>query len=295
MVQIGRRTRARQAKGWQSTFSGLTGLGLIAPFLVVAGVFIVYPFVELLRTAFGEPDGLGNFGDFFQSPAARRTLWTTCLTSLIVTVIVVGVGAVLAWSLRTTGSRLTRMAIALAVFMPLWMGAVMKIYAFTVLLERFGVVNRTLTWLGVIDEPMQLLRTQFAVVAGMTYQMLPYAVLPMYAVYVTIDLNLVQAAESMGASRIRALRDVVTPLALPGLLASTVIVYVICIGYYLTPVLLGGATAPFTASLIADDIFNLFVPQQAAVASVMLLIVAGLVILGGLRLVGKERMRRALG
>ncbi|MFI0482980.1 ABC transporter permease [Actinomadura sp. 9N215] len=292
MVQIRRRTRAR---GWQSTFSGLTGLGLIAPFLVVAGVFIVYPFVELLRTAFGEPDGLGNFGDFFQSPAARRTLWTTCLTSLIVTVIVVTVGAVLAWSLRTTRSRLTRMVIALAVFMPLWMGAVMKIYAFTVLLERFGVVNRTLTWLGVIDEPMQLLRTQFAVVAGMTYQMLPYAVLPMYAVYVTIDLNLIQAAESMGASRVRALRDVVTPLALPGLLASTVIVYVICIGYYLTPVLLGGATAPFTASLIADDIFNLFVPQQAAVASVLLLVVAGLVILGGLRLVGKERMRRALG
>ncbi|QXJ25637.1 ABC transporter permease [Actinomadura graeca] len=289
---MSRRTRTR---GWQSTFSGLTGLGLIAPFLVAAGVFILYPFVELLRTAFGEPDGFGNFSDFFHSPAARRTLWTTCVTSLIVTVIVVVVGAVLAWSLRTTRSRATRMVIALAVFMPLWMGAVMKIYVFTVLLERFGVVNRTLTSLGVIDEPMQLLRTRFAVVAGMTYQMLPYAVLPLYAVYVTIDLNLVQAAESMGASRVRALRDVVAPLALPGLLASTVIVYVICIGYYLTPVLLGGATAPFTASLIADDIFNLFEPQQAAVASVLLLIVAALVILGGLRLVGKERMRRALG
>ncbi|WP_171064004.1 ABC transporter permease [Actinomadura soli] len=288
-------TRRTRRRGWQSTFSGLTGLGLIAPFLVAAGVFIVYPFVELLRTAFGEPNGFGNVGDFFQSPAARRTLWTTCLTSLIVTVIVVAAGAVLAWSLRTTKSRLTRMVIALAVFMPLWMGAVMKIYVFTVLLERFGVVNRTLTSLGVIDEPMQLLRTQFAVVAGMTYQMLPYAVLPLYAVYVTIDLNLIQAAESMGASRVRALRDVVAPLALPGLLASTVIVYVICVGYYLTPVLLGGATAPFTASLIADDIFNLFEPAQAAVASVLLLVVAGLVILGGLRLVGRERLRRALG
>ncbi|MFC4048679.1 ABC transporter permease [Actinomadura syzygii] len=287
--------RPTRARGWQSTFSGLTGLGLIAPFLVVAGVFILYPFVELLRTAFGEPDGFGNFSDFFHSPAARRTLWTTCLTSLIVTVIVVSVGAVLAWSLRATKSRLTRMAIALAVFVPLWMGAVMKIYVFTVLFERFGVVNRTLTWLGVIDEPMHLLRTQFAVVAGMVYQMLPYAVLPLYAVYVTIDMNLIQAAESMGASRTRALRDVVAPLALPGLLASTVIVYVICIGYYLTPVLLGGATAPFTASLIADDIFNLFEPAQAAVASVLLLVVAGLVILGGLRLVGKERMRRAIG
>ncbi|WP_187437682.1 ABC transporter permease [Actinomadura decatromicini] len=287
--------RPTRTRGWQSTFSGLTGLGLIAPFLVVAGVFILYPFVELLRTAFGEPDGFGNFSDFFHSPAARRTLWTTCLTSLIVTVIVVSVGAVLAWSLRATKSRVTRMAIALAVFMPLWMGAVMKIYVFTVLFERFGVVNRTLTWLGVIDEPMHLLRTQFAVVAGMVYQMLPYAVLPLYAVYVTIDMNLIQAAESMGASRTRALRDVVAPLALPGLLASTVIVYVICIGYYLTPVLLGGATAPFTASLIADDIFNLFEPAQAAVASVLLLIVAGLVILGGLRLVGKERMRRAIG
>ncbi|MGH3243701.1 MAG: ABC transporter permease [Spirillospora sp.] len=288
-------TRRPRGRGWQSTFSGLTGLGLIAPFLVVAGVFIVYPFVELLRTAFGEPNGFGNVGDFFESPAARRTLWTTCFTSLIVTVIVVAAGAVLAWSLRTTKSRLTRMVIALAVFMPLWMGAVMKIYVFTVLLERFGVVNRTLTSLGIIDEPMQLLRTQFAVVAGMTYQMLPYAVLPLYAVYVTIDLNLVQAAESMGASRMRALRDVVAPLALPGLLASTVIVYVICVGYYLTPVLLGGATAPFTASLIADDIFNLFEPAQAAVASVLLLVVAGLVILGGLRLVGRERLRRALG
>ncbi|MDF5754836.1 ABC transporter permease [Spongiactinospora sp. TRM90649] len=287
-----RRTRV---KGWQSTFSGMTGLWLIAPFLLVAGVLIVYPFVELLRTAFGAPNGFGNVGDFFASPAARRTLWVTCVTSLIVTAIVVVIGAVLAWSLRTTRSRLTRVVIALAVFLPLWMGAVMKIYAFTVLLERFGVVNGTLTSLGLIDEPIQMLNTTFAVVAGMTYQMLPYAVLPLLAVYVTIDLNLVLAAESMGASRVRALRDVVVPLALPGLMASTVIVYVICIGYYLTPVLLGGATAPFSASLIADDIFNLFQPQQAAVSSVLLLIVAGLVILAGLRLVGKERMRRALG
>jgi ABC-type spermidine/putrescine transport system permease subunit I len=104
----------------------------------------------------------------------------------------------------------------------------------------------------------------------------------------------VKAAESLGASRIKALRSVALPLALPGLVATVVIVYVISVGFFLTPVLLGGAASPFTASLIYADIFTYYNVADAAVSGIWLLVGALGVIGVGLVCVGRERLMRAL-
>jgi putative spermidine/putrescine transport system permease protein len=174
------------------------------------------------------------------------------------------------------------------------MGSVIKLYAFTILLERLGVVNTTLQDLHLTSQPLSLLYTQFAVVIGMVYQLLPYSVLPLYVAFLTIDLDLLLAAEGLGASRARALLSVVVPLGLPGILATVTIVYVICLGFYLTPVILGGATAPFTASLISSDLFTFFDSADAAIAAIFLLIGAILVVAIGYGLVGKDRLKRAI-
>jgi ABC-type spermidine/putrescine transport system permease subunit I len=292
---LGRGPDARPQAGWRATPPAAAGLLLAVPFILVAAALIVYPFLRLVQVAAGPPHGWRNFNDFFTNPADVRTLVITCRDALVVTVVCVGIAVSLAWSLRTTHSALARWASLLGIVTPLWMGGVVKIYAFTVLLERNGVVNRFLELAGLSGHPLQLLYTQFAVIVGMVYQMLPYAVIPVYAIYATIDLDLVRAAEGLGASRGGALRTVVLPLALPGVLAATIIVYVVSLGFFLTPVLLGGATAPFTASIVANDIFTYYNMPEAAVSSVVLLVVGLLTVGAGGAAVGRERLRRALG
>jgi putative spermidine/putrescine transport system permease protein len=129
----------------------------------------------------------------------------------------------------------------------------------------------------------------------MVYQMLPYAVLPAYAAFSSIDLRLVSAAESLGASRVRALASVVVPLAMPGLFATATVVYVICTGFYLTPVILGGMSTPFAATLIHQNVFVFYNLEGAALLAVALILAAVAVVLAGVAIVGTRRLKSVLG
>jgi putative spermidine/putrescine transport system permease protein len=255
---------------------------------------VTYPFVQLVETGLGPPGGSRNISDFFSNSANLTVLRITFVDSAIVTVIAVCAGALIAWSLRTTRNRLMRFLLLSAVFVPIWMGTIIKLYAFTVLLERLGVVNTALQRLHLISTPLTLLYTQSAVVIGMVYQMLPYSVLPLYVAFLTIDLDLIGAAESLGASRARALWSIVVPLAIPGILATVTIVYVISLGFYLTPVILGGATSPFMSSVISQDLFQFADMISASVGAIALLIGALAVVSLSYLVVGKERLRRAI-
>lgn len=183
----------------------------------------------------------------------------------------------------------------IAVSLPFWMSSVIKIYAWTVLLQTEGMVNTFLRAIGIIDEPLQLLYNEVAVVIGMVYQLLPWATIPLFAFFSYIDRDLLIAAQGLGASRLRALRSILMPLALPGLFATGIIVYVMSIGFYITPVILGGFTSSFSATLIQMNIFQFYDITSAAITALSLLI-GGMLLIGiGLLIVGRERLRRTLG
>ncbi len=288
------RTHSGQARSWTAERSGLVGLILSAPMIAAIVVMLLVPLVRLTTIALGEPDGLGNVTRFFEGGVHSRVMFITFVDSAIVAVLCVLIGSVLAWSLRTTTSALMRSLLWAALLLPFLMGTVTKLYSLTVVLQSNGIVNRVLMTLGITDQPLDLLYNQLAVVTGMTYQMLPYAVLPLLAGFHSINTDLVQAAEGLGASRLRALAGTVLPLSIPSLLASFTVVYIISVGFFLTPVLLGGATAPFTASMIASDVFEFYDVTSAAV-SALILLVASLVVVGiTYAVVGKERLARAV-
>lgn len=265
------------------------------PFTVTVLVFVAYPFYTLIQIAFGEPNGFGNIAEYLDNAANMRVLRTTFLLGSIVTALSVGLGAMVAWSLKTTQSRLMKVTLLIAVSLPFWMSSVIKIYAWTVLLQTEGMINRFLQLIGIIDKPLQLLYNEVAVVIGMVYQLLPWATIPLFAFFSYIDRDLLIAAQGLGASRIRALRSILLPLALPGLFATGIIVYVISIGFYITPVILGGFTSAFSATLIQMNIFQFYDLVGAAITALTLLI-GGLLLIGlGLLIVGRQRLRRALG
>jgi len=284
----------RNRRNWSPQPSAWVGLLLATPFLLMLVLYVIYPFVRLVQTALGDPAQWSNFSFFFSNEANMLVVKITFRDAAIVTLIDVIAGGLLAWALKSTRSKLMRFALLSAIFVPFWMGSVVKIYAFTALLGRAGVINTLLMNLHLTKEPLHLLYTQPAVVAGMVYQMLPLAVLPMYVAFTSIDTDLIIAAEGLGASRARALIDVVLPLAVPGIFATLVINFVLALGFYLTPVLLGGLTSPFTATLIQQDLFAYSDFPDASIGGLMLLAGGIASVTLGYFLVGKERLRRAI-
>jgi putative spermidine/putrescine transport system permease protein len=267
----------------------------MVPFGLLLGLFFVVPLARLLWVAVSEPTfGFHHLDEFLASPAGRRAFLNTMRISAIVTVLALALGALIAWDLRSTRSPVRRLILWSAVIFPLWTSVVVRMYAFTILLQREGIVNKLLQAIHLTTEPVSLLYTETAVALGMLYAMLPYAILPLYATFVNIDEELIRAAESLGASRARAFISVVVPLAMPSVLAAGAIVFVIAAGFYVTPILLGGPSSAFLATRVDQQIFLLFDFPGAAATGSILLVAAMAIVLGAWRAVGVERIQRSL-
>jgi putative spermidine/putrescine transport system permease protein len=284
------------AREWRSDPAVTAGLLLLTPALVLLVAVFVVPIARIVWQAFAEPTfGLDRFRDFWASAAPRRALLTTLRVSAMVTVLCTSLSVLIAWELHSTRSRVVRFALWASALFPLWTSGVVRNYAFTIILQRKGILNTWLLSLGIIHEPLALLYTEAAVVTGIFYTMLPYAILPIYASFAHLDEQLVPAAESLGASKLRAIVDVVLPLAAPSIFAAAAIVFVISVGFYITPILLGGPNSPFLATYVDIQIFRLFdFPGAAATASI-LFFTAFVIVGGAWRAVGLDRIRRVLG
>ncbi len=265
---------------------------LLAPALAVLVVCFLYPLLDVLSLSVTEPEvGLGNFREFADSPVFGRVLWTTLRLSALVTLICLGIGYPYAYLLAASGPRM-RAVLFVAVLVPLWSSILVRTYAWTVLLQRNGVVNNLLMDLGLVDEPLTLLHNATGVLIGMTHIMLPFMVLPIYAVMRRVDHTLITAAESLGARPSRAFAAVFLPLSLPGVLAGALLVFVISLGYYITPSLLGGPREKMIGAMVVEQVQVARNWGMGATLGVVLLVVtiAVLLVLG--RLV---RLDRVLG
>lgn len=291
VAQVDRRRRA-----WSAALPPLPALLMVLPTVVAAALFIIYPLVRLIIDSFTEGDGgFSNYIAAFSSAAIRNSLVSTLAMSLIVTALCLLMGASLAWALAKPTRPALKALLWAAVLLPFWMGVVVKTYGWSILLANNGVINSFLLGMGVISEPLDLLYTNFAVIIGMTYTMLPYAVLAMFPTMNGFNQDLLASANVMGSSRTRAMWQIWLPSVRPGFIAAGAIVFAISIGFYVTPVLLGGAQVPFMATVIGDDIYSFFNYARASASSVILLVIALAVLGVTLKLVGGKAFRGGLG
>lgn len=290
----GRRTRGKP-KSWTAHLSNGSALLLVAPLLIAICVFVIYPLVRLLIDSFTLGDGgFSNYADALGSASIRKSIWMTLWMSFLVTALCLAFGSALAWAIRTCRNPYLKALLWATILLPFWMGVVVKTYAWSLLLSNNGLINSALVSLGILDEPMQLLYTPLAVVLGMTYTMVPYAVLSLYPTMSNFNMELLNASYGLGASRAKTVVKVWIPLMKPGFIAAGAIVFAISIGFYVTPVLLGGAQTPFMATAIGDDIFTYFNYERAAASSVILLAIAAAVLAGAIKLVGAKTLKGSL-
>jgi len=168
----------------------------------------------------------------------------------------------------------TRGILLLLVVLPFWISFLLRVYAWMGLLNNYGVINETLMWLGIVDQPLQIMFTDFAVFIGLTYSYLPFMILPLYATLERLNMDYVEAAQDLGATRTQAFWDVTWPLARPGVIAGCLLVFIPAMGEYVIPYLLGGPESLLIGRVLFDEFFvNRDWPLASSVAIVLLLLI----------------------
>jgi putative spermidine/putrescine transport system permease protein/spermidine/putrescine transport system permease protein len=216
-------------------------LGSLAlPGMLLIGIVALAPIAWLFWLSFRDADGLtlAHYARLLH-PSYLITLQSTFELSFLVTIICVLLGYPLAYVIAQAGSRLAAVLLLLVLF-PIWTSLLVRCYAWLVLLQRRGLINTWLSDMGLIDGPLRLVHNFAGTTIGMVHIMLPFMVLPLYASMRAINRDYMRAAANLGASPIKAFWQIFVPLSLPGLAAGVVIVFVLCLGFYVTPALLGG-------------------------------------------------------
>lgn len=218
-----------------------TGL-LIVPGLVVLLAGFLVPSVLMILSPPGVTAGevLARLGEMLVDPFELKIIARTVVIALVVTLVCVLLGFPLAYLLSRSTSRWAGMLLALAIF-PLLLSNVVRTFGWLVILGSNGVIGQLLTSLGIVDEAPQLLYTPLAIALGLTQLFLPLAVISVYSAVAQVPAGLDEAARGLGAGRTRTLRDVVVPLAWPGVVVAATLVFAGSVTAYTTPYLLGGS------------------------------------------------------
>jgi len=227
---------------------------VVLPALLMLVLLYFVPLGNVLLTSVTDPKpGLDNYGLLFTSASVQRSLLTTLRIAAITTVFALLLGYVVAYAMRAASTRTQRLMLVL-VLLPFWISILVRSFAWIALLGTQGPLNSALVAWGLVDEPVALVRNETGVLIGMIHVMVPYAVLTLYANMRGIDAGLVSAARSLGASRWQAFRMVFLPLTAPGLIGAGMLVFILSLGFYITPALLGGGKVLMIAEYVAVQI-----------------------------------------
>ncbi len=264
-----------------------TGTLLSGSLIVLVGFFVL-PLLYLLGVSFARRSpygtvewvfGLSNYARAFQ-PIYLEIYWRSLWMALLTTALCAVLGYPVAYAIARHVPPRWKSALLLLVVIPFWTSFLIRTYAWIVIFRTEGVVNTFLLNLHLIHEPLRLLYTPFAVFVGLVYGELPFMILPLYVVLEKIDPSLFEAAEDLGAGRLRTFFRVTLPLSVPGLVAGTVLVFIPSIGAFITPDLLGGARTMMVGNLIQNQFAMVRdQPFGSAVAFLLTFVVLALLLL----------------
>ena len=229
---------------------------LILPAAAMMFGFYLYPIAKVLWISVTEPrPGLDNYQRLLDSESVQRVLWVTARIGVTTTALALVLGYAVAYAMVHAGGRTLRWLTFFVLF-PLWISVLVRAFAWVTLLRSNGLVNQGLLNLGLIAEPLALVRNELGVTIGMVHYMIPFAVLPLYSSMRSIDLRLVAAARGLGAGPLQAFLRVFLPLSLPGIVGAGILVFIFSLGFYVTPAILGGGRILMVAEYIGVQILN---------------------------------------
>ena len=269
--------------------SAITAWLLVAPAALYLLVLFIIPIGYVLLLSFTDPRlSFENYRRLITVPLYAHVMLNTFKVSFVVTLGCLGLGYPLAYVMARRNDWLS-VTFLVAVGMCFWIGFVVRTYAWLIILGHRGPVNAFYAAAG-LGPPPQLLFTSFATILGMTHILLPYMVFALYGVMRKIDPSYLRAAESLGAGPLRAFRHVFLPLSLPGVVNGCILVFTICLGFYITPILLGTPRDMMISQLINQQIEDLLAWGFASAIATMLLVVTLVLLAIYNRFAGLDRL-----
>jgi len=245
-------------------------------------VFFALPFIIILKISLADPImaqppfsqtvSADNFLFLFSDKLYAITYMRSIVIAGCATILCLLLGFPMAYGIARSSPEV-RSFLLLLIVLPFWISFLLRVYAWMGLMNNYGVINNMLMWLGVVDQPVQIMYTDLAIFIGLTYSYLPFMILPLYATLERMDLDLVDAALDLGASRTAAFWDITWPLSRAGVIAGSLLVFIPSMGEYVIPYLLGGPETMLIGRVLFDEFFvNRDWPLASAVAVMLLLI-----------------------
>ena len=266
--------------------------GLASPALLLVLVIMILPVGWLFYISFLSDEGtfsLEHYQRMIDSKSYARIFWTTFKVSILTTSVCILIGYPLSYFLAQLPRRAAAICM-ITVLLPFWTSLLVRTYAWLVLLQRKGILNNWAIDIGLWDEPLKIVHNLTGTLIGMVHIMLPFLVLPVYGSMKAIDSDYVKAAANLGATPVQSFWQVYFPLSLPGLFAGALIVFVLCLGFFVTPAVLGGGKVIMVSMRITDNIELFFNWGAASALGVVLLLMTMGILYASSRLLNLDRI-----
>ena len=273
-------------------YSLLQSILLASPLLLLLGVFYLYPLITLFPESlkYQGSYSLEHYAHFMREPLYSFILFRTVRIAAYVTVICFLLGYPVAYVLAFMKSRKISNLLMICVLLPFFTSILVRSYAWIVILQTKGLINTFLVSLGFVERPLSLLYNEMAVITGMVHILLPFMILPVYSVLRGMDKNLLRAARNLGAGAMKAFFKVTFPLSLPGVGSGVMFTFILSLGFFITPALLGGPKTLMISTLIEQQVNRLMNWEFGGAISVVLLLTTIVVIAVFDKIVGLDKI-----
>ncbi len=274
---------------------------LLMPILLWLSLLILIPHIDMFLVSLRERVGVGkyqislaNYLTFFQEPLYLWTFLRTAVMSIVATVITLLIAFPVSYYIAKIARGRTRSALFLLCLVPFWVSELVRTFGWMILLRETGIISNLLQWAGLVSGPVEMLYNDAAIMVGLVYTSMLFMVVPLVTTLESLPDEVIEAGYDLGGSNLSVMREIVIPHAAPGIVSGSIVVFMLSLGNYLTPTMLGGKDSLWFTELIYSQFIVRFNWELGAAFGFMLLALSSLIVWGMLRLTG-QTLERTMG
>ncbi|MBZ0129795.1 MAG: ABC transporter permease [Rhodobacteraceae bacterium] len=274
---------------------------LFAPLLLWLGLLIVIPHIDLFLLSLRERIGVGeyrtslaNYIAFFGEPLYLVTFMRTAIMSVLATVLTLIIGFPVAFYIAKFAKGRAQSVLFLLCLVPFWVSELVRTFGWMILLRETGIFSELLQWSGLVDGPVEMLYNDAAMMVGLVYTSMLFMIVPLITTLESLDDSVIEAGYDLGGTGPSVLREIVIPHAMPGIVSGSIVVFMLSLGNYLTPTMLGGKDSLWFTEMIYAQFIVRFNWELGAAFGFMLLILSSLIVWAMLRLTG-QTLEKTMG
>ena len=274
---------------------------LVAPLVLWLGLLIVIPHIDMFLVSIRERIGVGeyrtslaNYVTFITEPLYLVTFARTAIMSVLATALTLVIGFPVAFYIAKIAKGRLQSALFLLTLVPFYVSELVRTFGWMILLRETGLFSQLLQWMGFVNQPVEMLYNDIAMMVGLVYTSMLFMVVPLITTMESLDDSVIEAGYDLGGSGGSVLREIVIPHAMPGIVSGSIVVFMLSLGNYLTPTMLGGKDSLWFTELIYSQFIVRFNWELGAAFGFMLLFLSSLIVWGTLKLTG-QTLRKTMG